>query len=323
MSHVFVSYKRESLAEVTAIVDQLKRHHYVWFDQTGIPGGSHWENEITTALNDASCLILMVTQAAIESEWVQYEYTAAIESDVMVIPYILEKCTMPQELLGVQAIRAYQDDQSYEQLLKALPADSRIWGEVTVPKDAIQAAASLGEVYENNPDGCLTFHDKLVGIPIQLTTYCKVYRVGKLSDPLKPQQTYQLALQLTSRNFSLQADNGRYPQADFTESIARHLLKTPSDHIELYLIQGPLNQAHDNEARLGFGLNAQHASEWDDVIKAADYARGVATGRTMQLFINGPAILTYKLGMSNPGYTRYELYQLDYATQQYAKVLSG
>jgi hypothetical protein len=89
------------------------------------------------------------------------------------------------------------------------------------------------------------------------------------------------------------------------------------------LVQGPLNQPYDQPDRLGFGLNTQRQSEWLDVVQAADYVRGIAKGNIMQLFVNGPAIMTYRLGASNPGFSRYELYQLNYADQKYYPVLTG
>ena len=326
MSHIFISYKRESLSDVEPIVNELKRHHYVWFDQTGIPGGTEWEAKINTALSEATALILMVTPAALGSKWVKYEFETALAKGLLVIPYILEKSKLPSTLRGIQVIQ-HTDTDAFEKVMDSLPDVSRIWGEHIVASNEMQEGRSLGEVADAFPDGILYPAPGLVGIPIHQTRYCKVYRVGRRNDTLEAQDSYQIGLQLTGRNFGLKADvNGRYPQDDFTGSIVDHFLTSPSKQIQLYLVQGPLNQAYDTKSdKLSFGLNVKRESEWLDVVQATNYARGVASGHTMQLFVIGPAIMTYRLGASNPGFSRYELYQPDYSSTPltYHRVLKG
>lgn len=313
MTHIFVSYKRENHERVNAIVRELKRHHYIWFDQTGIPGGSDWEAQINRALDEAAALILMVTPAALESEWVQYEYQTALKKGVPVIPYLLDDSTLPADLRGRQALDATAAN-AFETLMDALPNRSRIWGDTVIATDELRAERTFGELAALCPDAHLQPTANLVGIPIHQTRYCRVYLVGKRNDTLEAPEQFQLALQLTSRNFSLKrAADGSYPQDEFAQDIASHTLTSPSKRMHMYLVQGPLNQPYDEQSRLGFGLNVQRESEWLDVVQAADYARGIAKASIMQLFVNGPAIMTYRLGTSNPGFYRYELYQRDYS----------
>lgn len=323
MSHIFVSYKRENLDEVELLVNELKRHHYVWFDKTGIPGGAEWEAKINTALDESATLILMVTPNALKSEWVQYEYQKALSKGVLVIPFMLEDCQLPPDLGGRQKIFG-SDTEAFEKLIDALPDKSRIWGDITIPQSELLPQRTFSQLAKLCSGGLLQPAAQLIGIPIKQTRYCKVYLVGKHNDTLEPLDRYQLALQLTSRNFSLATTaDGSYPQDEFARDIATHFLTSPSKQIRLYLVQGPLSQPYDHADRLSFGLNIKRSSEWSDVVQAADYARGIAKGKLMQLFVNGPAIMTYKLGVSNPGFSRYELYQLDYSGTGYYCVLQG
>jgi len=323
MTHVFVSYKRESLDVVEKLVNELKRHHYVWFDQTGIPGGTEWEQMINNALDAASALVLMVTPAALESEWVTYEYQTALKKNVLVIPFILETTTLPSDLRGRQTIIANSTN-AFEDLMDSLPGVSRIWGDQIVSDSELDPQRTFAELAEANSDICLYPSSKLVGIPIKQTRYCRVYLVGKKNDTLEPLNDFQVALQLTTRNFGLQRlVDASYPHDDFVRDVAAHFLVSPSRQIRLYLVRGPLNQPYDQLDRLGLGLNVARESEWKDVVQAADYARSISKGRKMQLFVNGPAIMTYRLGNSNPGFYRYELYQYDYNERDYRCVLSG
>jgi hypothetical protein len=323
MSHIFVSYKRDNLDRVEPIVNELKRHHFVWIDRTGIPGGNAWEEKINAALAESAALILMVSPEALESRWVQYEYQTALAQGLLVIPVMLEDCRLPSALGGLQYI-ALDAEHAFEHLMDALPDASRIWGDVILPESELQAERTFDELAALCAGGILQPTDDLVGLPIKQTRYCKVYLVGKREDTLEPLDTYQLALQLTNRHFALEPSADRsYPQDDFVISIADHFLTSPSKRIRLYLVRGPLNQPHDVSERLSFGLNVQRPDEWSDVVNVADYARGRAKNGVMQLFINGPGIITYQLGASNPGFSRYELYQLDYTDQTYHLVLSG
>jgi hypothetical protein len=242
MSHIFVSYKRDDLETVSKIVDELKRHHYVWFDQSGIPGGTKWEAEIKAGLDAAAALVLMVTPAALTSKWVRYEYETALAREIRVIPYMLERAELPDNLHVRQKIKA-SDEMAFEKLMDALPDESRIWGAGVIPPEALTPESTFAEIAQAHPDEILQPSPELVGLPLHQTRYCKIYLVGKRDDTLKPLDNYQLALQLTSRQFSLRpAADGAYPQDDFVRDVAAHFLTSPSQRIRLYLVRGPLNQ---------------------------------------------------------------------------------
>lgn len=331
MSKIFVSYTSADRLVVEPIVNELKRHFFVWFDQTGIePGTPDWLASIDAAIQSASAVIVMLSPAAVQSQWVEYEYKAALSKGKPIFPYIIAPVTLPASLTSVQALN-HSRDGDWEKLIKELPVSSRIWGDALISPANVLSGKTFGELAQAYPQDILhpqmtkaAIKFDLVGLPIKQSLFCKTYLIGRESDIPSPTDVIQVGLQLTTRDFSLQRNpTGDYPQDDFPASIATHFLQTPRDSIRLFLVRGPLEFPYDAKSTK-FGLSPLRPTEWEDAVEALKGAQNFYPGRAkIQLFVNGPAILTYKLGAENATLRRYELYQLNYQTGAYHSILTG
>ncbi|MCU0477061.1 MAG: TIR domain-containing protein, partial [Anaerolineae bacterium] len=94
MPTLFISYKRGTTS-VAAVMEKLKAAHYrVWFDRDDIRlGDQDWQAKIDDGLVRCDAVILNITPAACQSEYVKYEVKKARELGKPIFPIILEKIT--------------------------------------------------------------------------------------------------------------------------------------------------------------------------------------------------------------------------------------
>jgi len=77
--HIFLSYSRQDSEFVFSLHDQLEKEGLdVWIDREGIkPGTSSWRKTIQDAIDQASCLLVVLSPDAKESHWVGEELNYA------------------------------------------------------------------------------------------------------------------------------------------------------------------------------------------------------------------------------------------------------
>lgn len=112
--YVFVSYSHRDKDLVLDIINDLMLCACnIWYD-TGIHSGADWNNEIAERLFDAECVLFMVTQNSVQSEYVKDELNFARAKQKKIYPVFLENVTLPislELLLGrSQAITCSDDD---------------------------------------------------------------------------------------------------------------------------------------------------------------------------------------------------------------------
>jgi hypothetical protein len=112
--YVFVSYSHKDKEAVFEIINDLMLCACnMWYD-TGIHSGEDWVNEIAEHLYKAECVLFMVTQNSIASEYVKDELTFAKTKGKKIYPIFLENITLPlslELLLGrAQSINCLDDD---------------------------------------------------------------------------------------------------------------------------------------------------------------------------------------------------------------------
>ncbi|MBE0689362.1 MAG: toll/interleukin-1 receptor domain-containing protein [Anaerolineae bacterium] len=85
---VFVSYSRSDAQTMERVYQWLKAAGFdVWVDRSEIePGTPQWRSAISAALDRASCVVAIFSQAAKDSYWVQDELSYALARDVKVFP---------------------------------------------------------------------------------------------------------------------------------------------------------------------------------------------------------------------------------------------
>jgi hypothetical protein len=109
LTRVFISYANKDQSFVDQFVEHLRDHYITtWYAPRNMPGGYFAEN-IRSALKECDWFIVILSSAALLSEWVKMEVTQAMEDPRFknqVIPIIIEDCawkTIHQNLSKIQA----------------------------------------------------------------------------------------------------------------------------------------------------------------------------------------------------------------------------
>lgn len=113
---VFISYASGDREKVTPIVRDLRNAGVsAWIDQGGIDGALLWGQEIVEAIDNCRVMILMVSQASVESFNVVKEVALASEGRKHILPLHLEPteipATMRYQLAGIQHIELFRGDE--------------------------------------------------------------------------------------------------------------------------------------------------------------------------------------------------------------------
>ena len=97
--NIFMSYSRRELGFVDDLVKKLEDEKYnVWLDYRALVPGSPWNVQIDKGLKEADTVLLVVSKAAIASEYVALEWRHFLESKERVILLIFEAVDLPKEL---------------------------------------------------------------------------------------------------------------------------------------------------------------------------------------------------------------------------------
>lgn len=98
---VFISYSHENEDFVNKLAAHLvKAKANVWVDQWELHVGDSLIAKIQTAIQQASALIVVLSEASVASEWCKKELNAGLireleEKRVVVLPLLLEDCELP------------------------------------------------------------------------------------------------------------------------------------------------------------------------------------------------------------------------------------
>ena len=98
---VFISYSHNDKAFVDELAAHLvKNRARVWVDRWELKVGDSIIQRIQSAITEADALIVVLSKAAVESEWCKKELSAGLireleEKRVVVLPVLLEECEIP------------------------------------------------------------------------------------------------------------------------------------------------------------------------------------------------------------------------------------
>lgn len=127
---VFISYAKEDIKFASELYDFLQRNHYnPWLDKKKLLAGSNWDNAIRKAFREADFIILLLSATSVSKRgYIQREYRLALqnweiklESDIYIIPVLIDDCEVPDSLNKFQWVR-YDGESAFEDILKALDA---------------------------------------------------------------------------------------------------------------------------------------------------------------------------------------------------------
>ncbi len=116
-SKIFISHAWEDKALVRRLEDELKAAGAeVWVDHSGVRGGDNLPKRISDALEWCDTVLLIWSEAAKQSHWVELEWTNGISLKKTIIPCLLSQVQLP----GMLVNRLYVDFRNLDQGLAGL-----------------------------------------------------------------------------------------------------------------------------------------------------------------------------------------------------------
>src|SRR5262249_54418911 len=114
MQRIFISYSRKDMDFVRKLAGDLEKAGYdVWWDITDLRGGDDWPRVIPAAIASSDFIIVVLSPHAAISEWVEKEYTQALDLHKKIIPIMLARSKVPFALNTINYInfssREYAD----------------------------------------------------------------------------------------------------------------------------------------------------------------------------------------------------------------------
>jgi formylglycine-generating enzyme required for sulfatase activity len=106
MAKIFISYARKDGIELAQTLTNRLRdlNHDVFIDIHGIPGGAEWEKELIRRSKWCDVLLVVVTEASSESEYVYQEFREAEKNKKLIIPLLADNSLLPTHLSQLNAL---------------------------------------------------------------------------------------------------------------------------------------------------------------------------------------------------------------------------
>lgn len=135
MEYTFISYSRRQLYFAEAIALHLQKAGIqTWFDLQQLGAGTDWASTLKKGYENCQSLVLVVSQAALASKYVETEWDTARENGREVILAVFEDVHLPDKLRDCAVIDFRTDFNSAIQRLVSCLA-----GNLPRPKDNISA----------------------------------------------------------------------------------------------------------------------------------------------------------------------------------------
>lgn len=123
--YVFVSYAHKDNEKVLDLIKLLKRKMCrIWYDEGLTPGGS-WNDDLANYISKCECVIIIITNNSIQSQYVKSELNYAISLNKKIYPVFLENVELSAGLammLGTtQYIHINDLESETNKLIDSLP----------------------------------------------------------------------------------------------------------------------------------------------------------------------------------------------------------
>ena len=123
MPQVFISYSRKDLEFVERLASDMQTAGLsVWYDLSGLEGGTQWGTEIQKAIQQSQYFLLVLSPNSLQSKWVQREFLYAENKGLKVVPLLYLPCELPMWLFDLHTIdlQGGNYDPNFWRVLKAM-----------------------------------------------------------------------------------------------------------------------------------------------------------------------------------------------------------
>jgi hypothetical protein len=102
---VFISYARKDYYFAESLAFRLHHHQVpVWLDAKDLAPGIDWQQQLESALDNASCVLVVVSSDSIRRPAVRMEWERAIQSGSRIIVVLFRRAQLPPELAGRELV---------------------------------------------------------------------------------------------------------------------------------------------------------------------------------------------------------------------------
>jgi len=127
MSTLFLSYARADLDPVAPLAHDLTVNGVsVWRDQDSLYSGQRWPKVIGEAIAGQDALLLVWSQQAAQSHFVEFEWTTALALQKPVLLCHLDSTPLPPALQALHSIPGHAGETTLRSLLEALSTLPRV-----------------------------------------------------------------------------------------------------------------------------------------------------------------------------------------------------
>lgn len=96
---IFMSYSHENSEQIEQLSRNLERVGFsIWIDREDLLAGLNWRDQIREALQTCDALIVALSSHSVQSEYVLGEVAIAEELKILIVPILLEDCSIPDNL---------------------------------------------------------------------------------------------------------------------------------------------------------------------------------------------------------------------------------
>jgi len=121
MVQVFLSYARRDLPNLQPLLQDLGAHGItVWRDQDNLYGSQHWPKATGEAIAAHDVLLLVWSQEAVASHFVEFEWNTALALQKSVLPCLLDQTPLQPALSAINGIDARLPHEAFPKILQAL-----------------------------------------------------------------------------------------------------------------------------------------------------------------------------------------------------------
>ncbi len=124
MSHVFISHAEKDRPQTERLCELLASNSIqTWVSFRDIRAGTHWDEEIETALGSANAVVVLATVNSVQSRYVRAEVEGALSEQLTVVPVIIGDVSVPLRWRALQSVlwNGDADATVASQICRALP----------------------------------------------------------------------------------------------------------------------------------------------------------------------------------------------------------
>ena len=168
--YIFVSHSSRDRDMTRPVIEALQQHINLWVDWTQIEPGERWARELQDGVDNCQGLLVLMSRAARESEWVEREVLYAVGNHKPVFIGMIEDVPLPLYLVSRQYSRIETPDadgfaplvRTLQNLLQqrvaltpvtaastsAYPTEANFFAYLSQLADGEQASTVAGQLYQ-------------------------------------------------------------------------------------------------------------------------------------------------------------------------------